>query len=480
MKRWAHGGVLVQVDPGFDRLRYAPPHLLLGELKRACMVALTMGSGCHFEGLAQAAKFHRGCISNRQAAKLRLIDDAFHLVDHLTPESCTAFLLDIQCCAAGNSNARPPPPPDDFVGAFHHGNGNIAETSGQPEVFSQDSLDGGSGAVELQPDALDIWYAGKSGRAGHSCFADFLGTADEVHPGTESSSTQRKDEPDCKSVEDDISTLADVFLEVIEDGEGIIQPAAHIGKGDDYDVAEPNVNEPGDCRQLEEQSLAEADLADLADCETCDVASGGVIQPEADTGDGVVAVSVQPPLCAAALSSPAAFGVDAGCVSAVPHGSTDSTESVRVGQWADATDTSHDDDDASRAEDMTTGPLTNAQKRAKKRDRQRARKTALTYEVPILVVAGNGDGNQASGMNFRDDWKMNRGTNFAEDDIFAARDESLTNKYADVNAIYDRIADLFYVIEESKCGTNNHSEKKFAAATAEREELKSFLKRHGL
>ena len=83
-------------------------------------------------------------------------------------------------------------------------------------------------------------------------------------------------------------------------------------------------------------------------------------------------------------------------------------------------------------------------------------------------------------MNFRDDWKMNRGTNFAEDDIFAARDESLTNKYADVNAIYDRIADLFYVIEESKCGTNNHSERKLAAATAEREELKSFLKRHGL
>ena len=77
----------MQVDPTFDRLRFGSPHLLLGELKRACLSTLTKGSNCHFEGLAQAAKYHRGTINNRMAVKLRLVEDAYHLLDHLKVEA---------------------------------------------------------------------------------------------------------------------------------------------------------------------------------------------------------------------------------------------------------------------------------------------------------------------------------------------------------------------------------------------------------
>ena len=94
------------------------------------MSVLAMKAECHFEGLAQAAKYHRDCLDNRQSAKLRLIDDAFHLCDHLTPESCSVFLNEIKATVNIGDMLPPPPPP----------------------------LEGPSYA-SMEPDALEIWFA---------------------------------------------------------------------------------------------------------------------------------------------------------------------------------------------------------------------------------------------------------------------------------------------------------------------------------
>jgi len=102
------------------------------------------------------AKAHKGCLDNRIAAKLRLVDDARHLLLHLTPESATEFLIEVETCVSEyndhGSDSRcssqvPPAPPSGHIGLFASSSSQHSE----PE--------------ELEPDFLQCWYRGQSDEA---------------------------------------------------------------------------------------------------------------------------------------------------------------------------------------------------------------------------------------------------------------------------------------------------------------------------
>jgi hypothetical protein len=146
-KRWTHGCAQLEVHPTFDALRELPPHYLLRELQRTLLQGLARTGKRHFQGLAQAAKAHKSCLDNRVCAKLRLVDDADHLLHHLTPESATEFLNDVMGTIARedlgssshNSWPAPSPPPNGHVGLF----------AGSPQP---------SELEELEPDTLQCWW----------------------------------------------------------------------------------------------------------------------------------------------------------------------------------------------------------------------------------------------------------------------------------------------------------------------------------
>ena len=94
-KRWAQHVGHTPVPPHFEALRHALRHLLLGELQHTLLLNLALPAKKHFQGLAAAAKFHKGMLDNRLAAKLRLVDDSHHLLEHLTPESAANFVQEI-------------------------------------------------------------------------------------------------------------------------------------------------------------------------------------------------------------------------------------------------------------------------------------------------------------------------------------------------------------------------------------------------
>jgi len=119
--RWSKSSGQVATMPIFDALRTGPPHTRTRELQRCLMQQLARTGKRHFQGLAQAAKAHGGQLSNRQCAKLRLIDDAAHLMDHITPESATAFFLEVvQCTTAveeGEGDVKSDDCPQSFEGS---------------------------------------------------------------------------------------------------------------------------------------------------------------------------------------------------------------------------------------------------------------------------------------------------------------------------------------------------------------------------
>lgn len=96
-KRRARQKETIQVWLAFALLRHLPRHLLLAELRKHLLLQLCGSSRVHYEGLSVASKALNPGLSrqtiNRLKAKLRLIDDAHHLLEHLSPESATEF-----CC----------------------------------------------------------------------------------------------------------------------------------------------------------------------------------------------------------------------------------------------------------------------------------------------------------------------------------------------------------------------------------------------
>ena len=126
-----------------------------------------------FQGLAQGARHFRPQLDNRLSAKLRLVDDADHLLHHISPESCSEFVNEIKMALGVDVTlAKPPPPPCGHVGYFGmvatHGEfsnttsgcemeSELSQQLVEPSASGGTSLDGAP--LELQPDGLDIWLA---------------------------------------------------------------------------------------------------------------------------------------------------------------------------------------------------------------------------------------------------------------------------------------------------------------------------------
>jgi hypothetical protein len=76
-----------RVPSEFDSLRFLPPHVLLAALHRHLVLEVSRQAGGHYEGLSQAARDSKHLLGNSLVNKLKVIDEAAHLIRHLSPES---------------------------------------------------------------------------------------------------------------------------------------------------------------------------------------------------------------------------------------------------------------------------------------------------------------------------------------------------------------------------------------------------------
>ena len=94
---------------------------LVAELHRQLLRHLSSASGTHWEGLAQASRGLKMCLSSSQHRRLRALDDAHNTLRHITPVSCDAMLAEfisvVECLPAKlasfsprSSSTRSPPP----------------------------------------------------------------------------------------------------------------------------------------------------------------------------------------------------------------------------------------------------------------------------------------------------------------------------------------------------------------------------------
>ena len=89
--------------PEFDDLREQQPHALLAALHRRCVLQLGKVSSCHYDGLSQAARNAKLQLGAGMVTKLVLVDEAHHLLRHLSPESCTIVFSEV-CAALGGDH----------------------------------------------------------------------------------------------------------------------------------------------------------------------------------------------------------------------------------------------------------------------------------------------------------------------------------------------------------------------------------------
>ena len=188
-KRWAHGAEQVIALPSFEALRDVPPHHLLRELQRVLLVKLAGSGARHFQGLAQAGKAHDHNLDGRLRAKLRLVDDSTHLIGHLTPESATEFVNEIDRCVSVDGKVK------SCRASLGHGatstpTGGGSNASGDstldlPETISSVSL--ADSCTELEPDTLESWWANEHDSLDHA------GVGDDQSAQTELVSTVAED-----------------------------------------------------------------------------------------------------------------------------------------------------------------------------------------------------------------------------------------------------------------------------------------------
>ena len=95
------GKVAPQIPPQLEMLRYQP-HLLLDYLRRSLLLDVSKQKGVQYEGLAAAGRAAKPIIGSKLASKLRLVDEAYNLVRHLSPESVAICLADfsLEICAS--------------------------------------------------------------------------------------------------------------------------------------------------------------------------------------------------------------------------------------------------------------------------------------------------------------------------------------------------------------------------------------------
>lgn len=176
--RWAQRTGVIEVRPEFDLLRHLPRHLLLADLRKQLLLHLCDNAKQHYEGLSAGLKALDPSLSrqtvSRLKAKLRLVDDAHHLLEHLTPESATVFCDEIADAMPKSGSTCPDPA---VVSGSSSGDGAEAGASSSADSNTNESLghivnaatiDEWSGVssvdtecqTDLALDTLMLWYFG--------------------------------------------------------------------------------------------------------------------------------------------------------------------------------------------------------------------------------------------------------------------------------------------------------------------------------
>jgi len=157
-RRWKASHGTVEVDASFEVLRSLPPHFLLRELQRRLMQDLSGSGKQHFQGLAQAAKAHPS-FDNRIKAKLRLVDDATHLIEHITPESATCLLNQVAALSSGDRAEESTVACEASELSTADATEALPASLGGDSSLSSISACESAAYLEVEQDALECWWA---------------------------------------------------------------------------------------------------------------------------------------------------------------------------------------------------------------------------------------------------------------------------------------------------------------------------------
>ena len=90
------------------------PALAVAALRGLLLRDLAAHSNQHFEGLAQAARYHKGVLSSKQKKQLIMLGHAYNITRHYTQPRFTAFHQEI-CRTLSTSGVSGSPPRLSFV-----------------------------------------------------------------------------------------------------------------------------------------------------------------------------------------------------------------------------------------------------------------------------------------------------------------------------------------------------------------------------
>ena len=146
------GKVAPQIPPQLEMLRYQP-HLLLDYLRRSLLLDVSKQKGVQYEGLAAAGRAAKPIIGSKLASKLRLVDEAYNLVRHLSPESVAICLADLHKALDTNLTNDCSHPSDGDGSSCIWTDMDTASSAVAPHSIPCNVY------VELKPDNLDVWFA---------------------------------------------------------------------------------------------------------------------------------------------------------------------------------------------------------------------------------------------------------------------------------------------------------------------------------
>jgi len=137
-----------RISPDLEVLRHHP-HLLLDYLRRTLLLEVSKHKGAHFEGLAAAGRAAKPVIGSKLATKLRMIDESFNLVRHLSPEPISIFVAGLQGAFVSGRTDHCSPPSSEAASCSSSCNWTDAASPSDPCLVYK----------ELKPDKLDVWIA---------------------------------------------------------------------------------------------------------------------------------------------------------------------------------------------------------------------------------------------------------------------------------------------------------------------------------
>jgi hypothetical protein len=247
-RKW--GKVAQHVLPEFDALRSQPPHALLAALHRGLIMELSGYAGTHYEGLTQAGRDDKLLIGGQMASKMRVIDEAAHLLRHISPESCSIYVGELRAALQSHSvNEGPASCNDSGSAKSSASEGTISSmqvgAASDEQKFNTlaervAALDKMQMPVEVELDSVDAWFADQD-PINHTSVAD-PPLADEAS-GVGACA---------QSAESEVESIVPTFHTRAEEGGSDTQQELGLQSTPNYDGAtnidgQPTDAKPNDC-----------------------------------------------------------------------------------------------------------------------------------------------------------------------------------------------------------------------------------------